>query len=108
VLKTIVRTIVTTPVKKLSEGIRRQDLQASIKEKHYRPDDVRASDMSYLLHGLSELQHKKEINPPLFDYDRSSKRIRIIDSTVFFFLNFKDKNEILEEIPDPTEIISQR
>jgi len=61
--------------------------------------------MSYLLHGLSELQHKIEINPPLFDYDRSSKRIRIIDSTLFFFLNFKGEDEILEEIPDPTEII---
>lgn len=101
----LVRTIISSPLEHLKEGIRRQDLQASIKSIHYRASDVRASDMSYLLHGLSELQHKIGINPPLFDYDRSSKRIRIIDSTVFFFLNFKSEDEILEEIPDPTEVI---
>lgn len=102
----LVRTIIEKDLgaEVLKDGVSRTDLHDSIKQLHYRPADVRASDMSYLLHGLSELQNKKMIIPPLFDYDRVNRRLRIIDSTLFFFLNFKDKQEILEEIPSPEDI----
>ena len=100
----LVRTIVEKDLDVLKDGVSRTDLHDSIKQIHYRPTDVRASDMSYLLHGLSELQNKKMIIPPLFDYDRVNRRLRIIDSTLFFFLNFKDKQEILEEILVPEDI----
>lgn len=56
-----------------------------------------------LLHGLAEKQSKKMIAPPLFDYDRVNRRLKIIDSTLMFFLNFKNKDEILEEIVNPFE-----
>lgn len=99
----IIKAIVGTDVSELRSGIRRSDLQMKIKEIHYRPDGVRPSDMTNLLHGLGNLQSRKSVIPPLFDYDRSNSRLRVIDSTLFFFLKFSDANTVLEEIPSPVD-----
>lgn len=99
----IVRVIVESPVVELVNGIVRQELHTKIKEIHHRPDNVRGSDMTNLLHGLARLQMNKGVVPPLFDYDRTNRRLRIIDSTLFFFLQFANKDEIMAEIPDPTD-----
>ena len=70
---------------------------------HHRPGGVRSGDMTYVLHGLAGIQSKKQIRPPLFDYDPVNRVLRIVDSTLFFFLAFKNKDELLEEIPSPIE-----
>ena len=99
----LVRVMVESDINELRDGISKSDLQEEIKKIHHRGVDVRTSDMTNLLHGLAEKQSKKMISPPLFDYDRVNSRLRIIDSTLMFFLNFKNKNDILEEIINPVE-----
>ncbi|WP_442637111.1 hypothetical protein [Rossellomorea marisflavi] len=99
----LVKVIVQSDIKHLKDGISKSNLHEEIKKIHYRGSDVRTSDMTNLLHGLAERQSKKMISPPLFDYDRVNRRLRIIDSTLMFFLNFKSKDEILEEIVSPAE-----
>jgi hypothetical protein len=99
----LVRVIVESDINGLRDGISKTELHDRIKVIHHRGQDVRPSDMTNLLHGLAEKQSKKMITPPLFDYDRVNRRLRIIDSTLMFFLNFKNKNEILEEIINPVE-----
>lgn len=101
----IVKVIVESEIDDLKQGLPRADLHRKIKDAHYRPGDVRTNDMTNLLHGLGDLQSKKSIVPPLFDYDRTNRTLRVIDSTLFFFLKFSDRNEILEDIPNPTEDI---
>ncbi|PIC65915.1 hypothetical protein CSV78_15205 [Sporosarcina sp. P16a] len=99
----LVRVIVESHINDLRDGISKSKLQEEIKKVHYRGKDVRGSDMTNLLHKLAERQSKKMISPPLFDYDRVNRRLRIIDSTLMFFLNFKDKKEIMEEIICPID-----
>jgi len=99
----LVRVILKTELNELLAGITKVTLQEKIKEIHYRGNDVRPSDMTNLLHKLSEIQNKKKIIPPIFDYDILTSRLRVIDSTLFFFLMSKNTDEILSEIPDPTE-----
>ena len=82
-------------------GISRQAIQEGIKKNHHRPDDVRASDMSNFLHNIVSSQIKKNIIPPLFDYDRSTRKLKIIDSTLYFFLKNANKNDVLEELESP-------
>ncbi|WP_146762347.1 hypothetical protein [Paenibacillus contaminans] len=103
----IVKIIVLSDVLELKSGIKRPILHNKIKEVHHEPDRVRAGDMTNLLHGLSKLQSKKSIIPPLFDYDRSDKRLKVIDSTLLFFLKFSDVNDVLEEIPNPVDDSAQ-
>lgn len=78
-----------------------KSIQEGIKQLHHRPDDVRASDMSYFLHNIVSTQVKKSIIPPLFDYDRSTRKVKVIDSTLYFFLRNIDKKNFLEELELP-------
>lgn len=99
----LIKIIVQEDINSLKNGIARADLPALFKNVHYRPDDVRSSDITYLLNNLAALQIKNKISPPLFDYDIVGRKLRIIDSTLMFFLKFKNKDDILEDIYDPTE-----
>ncbi|ELM3615518.1 hypothetical protein RYR54_001137 [Aeromonas sobria] len=85
----------------LEHGASRSDITDRIKQHHHRKDDVRASDMSNLLHNLSTLQHKKGINPPLIDYDIGKRQMYAIDSTFFFFLRNCNLELVKEELPSP-------
>lgn len=87
----------------LQHGISRTEITDMIKHNHHRKDDVRASDMSNLLHNLSTLQHKKGINPPLIDYDIGKRQLYAIDSTFFFFLRNCNLAQVKDELPSPVE-----
>ena len=85
------------------KGIRREMLEAEIKKHHHRPDDVRPSDMSNLLHNFAELQSEKGIVPPIFDYDQNTRMMRVIDSTFYFFLRHVNKEAVLANLQNPME-----
>lgn len=88
----------------IEAGLKRSDIQQGIQEIHHRPKDLRPSDMSYFLHNLTSNQIRKNIIPPLFDYDRSTRKLKVIDSTLYFFLRNIDKNELFEEFDKPAGI----
>ncbi len=60
--------------------------------------------MTYFLHNITSTQIKKNILPPLFDYDRSTRYLKIIDSTLYFFLRNADREEIIAELDAPTGV----
>lgn len=91
----------------LEHGVSRSDITEMIKQHHHRKDDVRASDMSNLLHNLSTLQHKKGINPPLIDYDIGKRQLYAIDSTFFFFLRNCDLAVVKDELPSPIDAVEE-
>jgi hypothetical protein len=83
--------------------MRRSTIQERIQKIHHRPDDVRASDMSNLLHNLAATQAAKSISPPIVDYDQSSKLLQIVDSTFYFFLKNGDLAQFLATLSDPLD-----
>lgn len=87
----------------IATGLRRATIQERIQDVHHRADDVRASDMSNLLHNLAKLQNNKNISPPIIDYDKTSKLLQVVDSTFYFFLKHADLQTISDEIPNPLE-----
>ena len=86
---------------KVMSGLKRRDIHQEIIKIHHRPQDVRASDMSNFLYSLTNYQINKNINPPLFDFDRSINTLKIIDSTLYFFLRNCNRDEVLETIAPP-------
>lgn len=96
-----VKALFENDFKEITKGFKRREIHEMLKTGHHRPDDVRPSDLSYFLHNLVANQIKKKIIPPIFDYDRSTRVLRIIDSTFYFFLQNVDKGEILEELDVP-------
>lgn len=88
----------------IENGLKRAEIHGGIQKIHHRPDDVRPSDMSYFLHNMTASQIKKDIIPPLFDYDRSTRKLKVIDSTLYFFLRNTNTEELFEEFDAPTGI----
>jgi len=89
--------------RELSEGIERKDLQTLIKEKHPAPANVRTSDVTGMLKRLGALQASAKIIPPLFDFDPGTRRVKVVDSTLYFFIDNCDPDDVMDEIPLPSQ-----
>lgn len=99
-----VRVIVETELDSLLLGITRTELHDRIRKIHHRPpEEVRPGDITNLINGLANLQKERRIVPPLFDYDHGNKSLKIIDSTLYFYLKNVDRVELINEIPNPLE-----
>jgi hypothetical protein len=99
----LVRVICEGGYDGLANGMRRSTIQERIQKIHHRPDDVRASDMSNLLHNLAAMQASKTISPPIVDYDQSSKLLQVVDSTFYFFLKNGDLAQFLATLSNPLD-----
>ncbi|WP_099241083.1 AAA family ATPase [Synechococcus sp. BDU 130192] len=87
----------------LQKGLPKSFILEEIRRIHHRSEDVRSSDLSKFLHNITQHQINKSIRPPFVDYDRGGKIIKIIDSSLYFFLYNSDRNEILNDLSDPLE-----
>lgn len=99
----LIKLLLTHEFDGLQKGLSRATLLESIREIHHRPEDVRSGDLGAFLHNISQHQINKKIQPPFVDYDRGGKVLKIIDSSLYFFLKHCNREEILEDIPNPVE-----
>jgi hypothetical protein len=100
----LVKVILSGGYDGLCDGMLRVTIHDRIRAIHHRPDDVRASDMSNLLHNLAAMQCAKNISPPIFDYNKSTRQLQVIDSTFYFFLKNANLEQISGDMPDPLQI----
>lgn len=96
-----IRLLLITEFSSIEAGLLRSTLLDEIRKMHHRPDDVRSGDLGAFLHNITQHQINKKIQPPFVDYDRGGKVMKIIDSSLYFFLRHCDRNKILEDLQDP-------
>ncbi|SFM58868.1 hypothetical protein [Nitrosomonas communis] len=96
-----IKLLLTYNFDEIEKGLSRATLLEEIRKIHHRPDDVRSSDLGALLHNIIQHQINKKIQPPFLDYDRGGKMLKIIDSSLYFFLKHCNREEILQDIPMP-------
>ncbi|MCF7556930.1 hypothetical protein [Pseudomonas petrae] len=96
-----INLLLTTDLTNIENGLSRSSLLIGIRKIHHRPDDVRSGDLGAFLHNITQHQINKRIQPPFVDYDRGSKLLKIIDSSLYFFLRHCDREGILADIPHP-------
>ncbi|WP_171499150.1 hypothetical protein, partial [Acinetobacter oleivorans] len=89
----------------IEKGLSRATLLEEIRKIHHRPEDVRSGDLGAFLHNISQHQISKKIQPPFVDYDRGGKILKVIDSSMYFFLKNCNREEILSDIPNPLQDI---
>jgi hypothetical protein len=99
--------LLNSDLDKIMDGFKRSAIQQEIIRIHHRPEDVRPSDMSNFLNTITKYQIRKQINPPLFDFDVSISTVKIIDSTLYFFLRNSNPKEILEKIGTPSDELNE-
>lgn len=90
-----INVLLNSSFEDIEKGLERKDIHERIQKLHYRPDDVRSGDMTNFLHNIIGYQINKKIAPPLFDYDTGSRKLKIIDSTLYFFLKYTKGEEII-------------
>lgn len=100
-----VKVLLSTDFHALEAGLSRGTLLEEIRKIHHRPDDVRSADLGAFLHNLTQHQINKKIQPPFVDYDRGGKVMKIIDSSLYFFLKHCDRKQILADLPDPLQAV---
>lgn len=98
-----IRLLLTHRFDDIQKGLSRAVLLEEIRKIHHRPDDVRSSDLGQFLHNITQHQISKKIQPPFVDYDRGGKVMKIIDSSLYFFLKNCDREQILADIPNPID-----
>jgi hypothetical protein len=96
-----IRLLLTQEFEEIQKGLTRATLLEEIRKIHHRPDDVRSGDLGAFLHNITQHQINKKIQPPFVDYDRGGKILKIIDSSLYFFLKHCNCEEILDDIPNP-------
>ncbi|WP_460142791.1 hypothetical protein [Pseudomonas sp. S3_B08] len=96
-----IHLLLKTDLENIEQGLSRSTLLEGIRRVHHRPDDVRSGDLGAFLHNITQHQINKRIQPPFVDYDRGSKLLKIIDSSLYFFLRHCDRDAILADIPHP-------
>lgn len=96
-----IHLLLKTDLENIEQGLSRSTLLEGIRRVHHRPDDVRSGDLGAFLHNITQHQINKRIQPPFVDYDRGSKLLKIIDSSLYFFLRHCDRDAILGDIPHP-------
>lgn len=99
----IVQAILSAPLSQLLDGIERKWIEDEVKKNHSKKARSIDNNITRALKKISRLQQEKSISPPIFDYDTVDKRLRIIDSTFFFFFKHADINSIKAEIPNPED-----
>lgn len=96
-----IKLLLTTDFDSVEAGLLRSTLLDEIRKMHHRPDDVRSGDLGAFLHNITQHQISKKIQPPFVDYDRGGKVMKIIDSSLYFFLKHCDRAQILADLQDP-------
>lgn len=96
-----VRVMVQRSYAELKDGIDRKTLQTLIQTQHKAPNNVRTSDVTGMLSRLAALQANLKIIPPLFDFDPGTRRVKVVDSTLYFFIDNCNPEEVMSEIPHP-------
>ncbi|WP_286800102.1 hypothetical protein [Pseudomonas sp. UBA4034] len=97
----LVKVMVHRNYNELKDGIERKNLQILIQEQHRTPLNVRTSDITGMLLRLPSLQASAKIVPPLFDFDAGTRRIKVVDSTLYFFIDNCKPDDVMAEIPHP-------
>lgn len=97
----LVKVMIYRNYAELKDGIERKQLQTLIQDQHRTPQNVRTSDITGMLTRLPGLQASAQIVPPLFDFDTGTRRVKVVDSTLYFFIDNCDPDDVMAEIPNP-------
>jgi hypothetical protein len=56
---------------------------------------------------LADLQSSKKITPPLVAYDSNSRKLKVVDSTFHFFLKNANLEQVIDDIINPIETLTE-
>jgi hypothetical protein len=89
---------------KLEAGLNYPEIRKSITDKHPKDENLNPGNITQALNNCSSLQVKKSITPIVLDYDQTNRRLNIVDRGFIIWLQYQNKNDLLESAGLPTEL----
>jgi len=99
----LIKILLVSDIENIEAGLSRALLLEEIRKIHHRATDFRSSDLGAFLHNITQHQVSKKIQPPFLDYDRGGKILKVIDSSLYFYLRNCNRQEILDDLPNPLD-----
>lgn len=96
-----IQAVLEADLELYSSGISKSLLEKSINSKQENSVRIRTTDFNRFFNRLVEYQTRKEISPPLFDFDKGSQSLKIIDSTFIFFIKHNDRDALMSCFTKP-------
>jgi hypothetical protein len=100
--KWILYSILTSPIDKQEQGLKRNAIKKLISEKHPKGESLNDGNLTQALKSVASLQIKKRITPIIVDYDSANLKLNIVDKGFIIWLNNQDNNEVLSNAGLPT------
>lgn len=94
----LVKVMLSNGYNFVNGGVSREDIEQSIKGIHPARDEIKTAHITAFLNSLAELQHKKDIKPPILGYDSNIRLLQVVDSTFNFFMKNANLRSILHEV----------
>jgi hypothetical protein len=95
--------ILNIDVEVLEKGVQKSIIEQKIKTINADDKNIRSTDFNRFFNHLVESQLKKNISPPIFEFDKGTQSIKIIDSTFTFFIKHKNRQDLLNCFANPDE-----
>ena len=97
-----VQAILEFPIEELEKGLNKTLIETKIEELKQEETTIRQTDYNRFFNHIVTYQIRKDISPPLFEFDKGSQEIKIIDSTFIFFIRHKNRQELMNCFCKPT------
>lgn len=91
-----IQSFLNFPIEHLEQGVSKSTIEEKISELKKDDSIIRQTDFNRFFNHIVDYQIKKDILPPLFEFDKGGQLIKIIDSTFIFFIKHKDRQELMK------------
>ena len=96
-----IKAVLEVDLEMYATGINKPVIEDLIIDTTKQGKSIRKNDFTRFFNHLVEYQIKKEISPPIFDFDKGTQSIKIIDSTFMFFIKHKNRGELMSCFTKP-------
>lgn len=90
-----VQSILEFPIEELEKGLKKTLIENKIEDLKQEEITIRQTDFNRFFNHIVNYQIRKDISPPLFEFDKGNQEIKIIDSTFIFFIRNKNRKELM-------------
>jgi len=96
--KWILFAVINKDVSELEDGIRRSEINDTLKANHPEGETLNPGNLSQALLSIASLQVQKNIRPIILDYDQTLRVLNIVDKSFITWLSYQDQSEVLAEL----------
>jgi hypothetical protein len=100
--KWILLLVLISDIEQLEKGIRYSEIRKTLEDHHPRGENLNSGNVTQALQSTASLQIKHNVKPIVLDYDESALRLHVVDRGFLLWLNYQDRQELLNELGLPS------